>query len=97
MFDDFMNAEMLTTFAGLAGAVLIIVQFTKSIVKKRFGDSFIRIYAFIISLILTIVFGRNSFNAEGIVLSLINAMLITVTSFGGYEMMADPMAQGKRK
>ena len=97
MFDDFMNAEMLTTFAGLAGAVMVIVQFTKSIVKKRFGDSFIRIYAFIISLILTFIFGKNSLNAEGIVLSIINAMLITITSFGGYEMMADPMAQGKRK
>lgn len=97
MFDDFMSVETLTTFAGLAGAVIVIVQFTKSIIKKRFGDSFIRLYAFVITLILTFIFGKNSFNAEGIVLSIINAMLITITSFGGYEMMADPMAQGKRK
>lgn len=97
MFDDFMNAEMLTTFAGLAGAVIVIVQFTKSIVKRRFGDSIIRLYAFIISLILTFIFGRNNLSAQGIVLTIINAMLITITSFGGYEMMADPMAQGKRK
>lgn len=97
MFNDFMSAEMLTTFAGLTGAVLVIVQFTKSIIKKKFGDSFIRIYAFIISLVLTFVFGRNSLNSQGIIISIINAMLITMTSFGGYEMMADPMAQGKRK
>ena len=34
MYNDFMTIEVLATFAGLVAAVSIIVQFTKSIVKK---------------------------------------------------------------
>ena len=43
MFDDFMTMELLTTFVGLTTAVMLIVQFTKTIVKKRFGDGFVRL------------------------------------------------------
>ena len=34
MFDDFKTMDIMTTFIGLTTAVMIIVQFTKSIVKK---------------------------------------------------------------
>lgn len=97
MFSDFMNMEMLTTFTGLTGAVIVIVQFTKSLIKKRFGDHFIRLYAFIISLILTFIFAGIKFNIQDIVLNTINSMIISVASFGGYEMIADPMAQSLRR
>lgn len=93
MFEDLMTTEVLTTFAGLTSAVIVIVQFTKSIVKKKFGDSFVRLYAFIISLILTFIFARRGNQLQGIVLTVINAMMITISSMGGYEMIADPMAQ----
>lgn len=59
MFEDFMTAEILTTFAGLTTAVIVIVQFTKSLVKKKFGDSFVRLYAFIIALILAFIFVKK--------------------------------------
>ena len=36
--NEFMNYETLATFSGLAAAVAIIVQFTKSIIKKQFAD-----------------------------------------------------------
>ncbi len=87
-----MTAETMTTFVGLTMAVLIIVQFTKSIVKKRFGDSLVRFYTFIIALILTFVFARES-GLQGILLTIINAIMITVASFGGYEIISDPMAE----
>ena len=51
--NEFMNYGTLATFSGLAAAVAIIVQFTKSIIKKQFADYSIRIYAFIIALVLT--------------------------------------------
>ena len=41
-----MTPEVLTTFVGLVLATNIIVQFTKSIIKKQFGDEFVRLYAF---------------------------------------------------
>lgn len=93
MFDDFMTMDILTTFAGLTGAVIVIVQFTKSLIKKRFGDSVIRFYAFIIALILTFIFAKKDGGFQGIILNIINAIMITIASTGGYEMIADPMAQ----
>ena len=97
MFEDFMTMEVLTTFAGITGAVIVIVQFTKSLVKRRFGDHFVRLYSFIIALLLTFLFAREGSNIEGIVLTVINAMVITIASMGGYEIIADPMAQSIRK
>lgn len=93
MFNDFMSMETLTTFAGLTGAVMLIVQFTKSIVKNNLGDSFVRLYSFLIALILTFVFARQGNQVQDIILSIINSIMITMTSMGGYEMLTDPMAK----
>lgn len=97
MFEDFMTADMLTTFAGLTTAVIVIVQFTKSIVKKKFGDVFVRIYTFFIALLLTFIFARKGLKLDGIVITVINAIIITIASMGGYEILADPMAQKIRR
>jgi hypothetical protein len=97
MFDDFMTVDVLTTFTGITAAVIVIVQFTKSIVKKKFGDHFVRLYSFIVALILTFIFARQGSNIEGIVLTVINAMVITIASMGGYELLADPLAQSVRR
>ena len=93
MFNEFMTMDILTTFAGLTGAVMLIVQFTKSIVKNKFGDSFVRLYSFIIALILTFIFARQGNQAQDIILTIINAILITISSMGGYEMITDPKAK----
>lgn len=93
MFNDFMNMEILTTFAGLTGAVMLIVQFTKSIVKNKFGEPFVRLYSFIIALILTFVFARQGNQVQDIILTIINAIMITIASMGGYEMISDPKAK----
>lgn len=96
MLDNFMTAEMLATFAGLVAAVSIIVQFTKSIVKKNFGDGAVRLYAFIIALILTFIFAKSGQGIEGVVLTIINAILISIAAMGGYEVVADPKAEKKK-
>ncbi|MDU5083486.1 hypothetical protein [uncultured Tissierella sp.] len=88
-----MNLEKLINFAGLVAAVSLIVQFTKSIVKKKFGDSMVRIYTLVISLILTFIFARSGGGIEGITLTIINSILITITSMGAYEMTVDPKAE----
>lgn len=97
MFNDFMTPDVLTTFVGLTGAVIVIVQFTKSIIKRKFSDTFVRFYAFIVSIILTFIFADHDANIKGILLTVINAMMITIASFGGYEMIADPLAESQRK
>ena len=97
MFNDFMTPEILTTYAGLTGALIIIIQFTKSIVKRKFGDSSVRLYSFIIALLLTSIFASHGWGFKGIMLTIINAVMITIGSTGGYEMLADPLAQKTRR
>lgn len=92
MFSDFMDMGFLTTFAGLTGATMLIVQFTKSLIKNKLGDSFVRLYSFIIALILTFVFASKGSGAKDIILNIINAIMITITGTGGYEMLTDPLA-----
>ena len=96
MFDGPFTIDMLTTFTGLTGAVMLIVQFTKSLVKNKFGDSYVRLYSFIIALILTFIFKRSGTSPQDIVLVVINAIIITITSAGGYDILTDPMATRKR-
>lgn len=96
MYNDFITIETLATFAGLVAAVSIIVQFTKSLIKNRFGDAAVRIYTFIISLILTFIFARSGQGIEGIVLTVINSIIVAITAMGGYEVIADPKAEKKK-
>lgn len=96
MYEDFMTPEILTTFVGLVLATNIIVQFTKSIIKKQFGEGYVRLYAFIIALILTFLFSKIGEGFQGIVITIINAILITMAALGGYEMISDPMARKRR-
>jgi len=88
-----MTTETLATFAGLVAAVSIIVQFTKSLIKNKFGDVAVRIYTFVIALILTSIFARSGAGIEGIVLTVINAIIIAMTAMGVYENIADPRAE----
>ena len=97
MFNDFMTTEVLTTFVGLVGVTSLIVQFTKWIIKKQLGDSYVRLYAFMVALVLTFVFARNTNGLEGIVLTIINSVLVTITAMGGYEVVKDPMAMKVRR
>ena len=96
MYNDFITLEMLATFAGLVTAVTLIVQFSKSIIKNRFGDAAVRLYTFIVALVLTFAFARSGLGIEGILLTIINAIIISVASMGGYEVIADPKAEKQR-
>ncbi|WIV11866.1 hypothetical protein [Proteiniborus sp. MB09-C3] len=96
MSNGFMTIEMLGTFAGLVAAVSIIVQFTKSIVKNKFGDAYIRLYTLIIALILTFIFAKPGQGIKGIALTVVNSVVVSITSIGSYEVISDPKAM-KRK
>lgn len=95
--NDFMSIDMLATFTGLVTAVSIIVQFTKSVIKKKFSDYSVRIYTWIVSLILVSVFSDIDLTAKGILLTIINSIIIALTSMGTYEVIADPKAEKKRE
>lgn len=90
--NEFLTLEYLGTFVGLTFAVGLIVQFSKSIIKTKFGDGLVRLYTFVVALILSFVFANNGFGAQGIILTIINSILISTSAMGGYELIADPKA-----
>lgn len=96
MYDNFITVEMLKDFMGLVLSTSLIVQFTKSIVKNKFGDVAVRLYTWIIALVLTFIFARNGQGIEGIVLTAINSILVATSAMGGYEIIADPKAEKKK-
>ena len=93
MMDNFMTLEMLSTFAGLVIATGLIVQFRKDIVKSKFSDIYVRLYTFIISLILTFVFACTGYDIDNIILTIINSIIVSITAMGGYELISDPKAK----
>lgn len=97
MFEEFMNTDTLTTFAGLTTAVILIVQFTKFLIKRKFGDVAVRLYSFVIAILLTFIFINGGNSPKEIIVTIINAIMITISSMGGYELIADPMALKTRK
>ena len=94
--NDFMTPDTLSTFAGLVAAVSIIVQFTKPLIKKNFIDGAVRIYTFVVSLILTFVFASTGQGLQGILLTVINSILVSLTAMGTYETIADPKAEKEK-
>lgn len=92
MYDNFMTVETLATFAGLVAAVSIVVQFTKSLIKEKFSDVYVRLYTFAIALGLSFVYARAGSGADGIILTVINAIIVSVAAMGAYEIIADPKA-----
>jgi hypothetical protein len=95
--NDFLTVGLLTTFAGLVLAVALIVQFTKSLLKRQFVDVSVRLYAFVVSLVLTFIFAPAGSGVQGIVLTILNAVLVCMAAMGGYEAIADPLAEKQRQ
>lgn len=95
MPNEFVTAEYLFTFAGMILVLSLIVQFTKSLVKKTFTDQMVRVYAFLWALLLVGVmyWNQGQFDAAGreiattILLGLINAIIVTLAAMGGYELV----------
>jgi hypothetical protein len=95
--ENYFSAQQLGTFAGIAIATNIIVQFTKSIFKRRCKDYVIRIYTFVVTFILSFIFIPHQNTPKDIVLLIINSILICMASFGNYEIFKDTYRSTKNK
>lgn len=91
--EDFFTLEALATFAGITTVTSLIVQFTKGLVKKQFDDYVVRIYAFIVALVLNFIFAPAGSGVQGVALTVLNSVLVTLTAMGAYEAFTDPLAQ----
>ena len=96
MYNDFFTVEMLATFAGLVAGVTLIVEFTKPMIKENLADGWVRLYVLGISLLLTFAFARSGTGVQGILLTIINSILVALTSMGAYENIADPRAEKEK-
>lgn len=96
MANDFITADVLATFIGLTAGINIVVQFTKNPIKARWGDGAVRVYSFVIALVLAFIFTDFGSGVQGVALTFLNAILLAAASTGSFEMIKDPKAD-KRK
>ena len=100
MFNDFITIDFLYTFGGLLVVLGLIIQFTKGLLKQYFDDVAVRWYTFAwaFALILIVYWSQGLFDAAGreiwmtLVLALLNAIILTLSALGGYEVLSDPKA-----
>ncbi len=97
IINDFLTADLLTTFWGLIAGTVLVVQFTKPLVKDRFSDVAVRVYTFIISLILTFVFAKQGTGIQDIILTVLNAITVSIGAMGSYEIIVDPFAEKEKE
>ena len=80
--DNFLTWEVLLTFSGLVSAVYMVVEFTKEIkiikkIKTKYWSYFIALI-----LIITTNFVNETFNYKDIIIYLLNAIVISLSSNG---------------
>lgn len=80
--DTFLTWEVLLTFSGLVGAVYMVVEFTKEIqlikqIPTRYWSYFIALFLLITTNLVT-----GTFNYKDIILYLLNAIVVSLSSNG---------------
>lgn len=91
--ENYLSAQELGTFAGITIATNVVVQFTKGILKRRCKDYVIRIYTFVVAFVLSFIFIQHQNTLKDIILLILNSILISMASFGNYEVIKDTYAK----
>lgn len=91
--NEFVTAEFLGTFAGLVTGTGIVVQVLKYILSDYITDVMVRPIVFVIATLLTFIFIGDLSDVQGIVLTILNSLLITLSASGAYEYITDPKAK----
>ncbi|MCG8400229.1 MAG: hypothetical protein MJA84_01390 [Firmicutes bacterium] len=95
MPSNLITLEYLATLSGMVATVSIIVQFTKSFIKRRWPDWVVRLYVLGWALILQafLLYIRSDFTVETVGLAILNGILVSVTAIGSYEIFVDPKCE----
>ena len=92
MTEQFLTWGDLATYGGAVMAVLIITEFTKDLPGIRRIPT--RLWAYMIALVLLVtatVFTGDRVRAEDILLSIINAVLVTMAAMGSFHAVQEPV------
>ena len=97
--DNLITLDYLSTFGGMVAVVVLITEFTKDLIDKAFKGLPTKYVAFIYSLILIIGYQimSGTFDISKLLLTFINAILITMTAQGGYEWVFKPIEEKSNK
>lgn len=95
MQNDFFTTKTLATFAGMVGAVSLIVQFTKGFFKSSVPDWVVRLYTLLVAVAVQffVLYIGGQLTVETVGLGIINSVLVATSSMGAYETIADPGAR----
>jgi hypothetical protein len=93
--NNFITLDYLSTFVGMVAVVVLITQFTKELIDKVAKWLPTKYVVFIYALIVIIGYQimSNTFDISKLLLTIINAMLLTMTAQGGYEWVFKPIEQ----
>jgi hypothetical protein len=93
--DNFVTLDYLGTFAGMVAVIVLITQFTKDLVDKISGKIATKYLVFTYSMIVLVAYQvmTGTFELSKVLLTIINAMLLTMTAQGGYEWVFKPIEQ----
>lgn len=91
--DKFISIDYLSTFVGMVAVVVLITQFTKELIDKVVKWVPTKYVVFAYSLIVYVGYQlmTSNFKVSEILLTVINAMLLTMTAQGGYEWVVKPL------
>lgn len=93
--DNFITLQYMGSFVGMVAIVVLLTQFSKDLVDNVAKWLPTKYVVFIYALI--VIFGyqlmSNSFDSTKILLTVINAILLTMTAQGGYEWLYKSVEQ----
>ncbi|WP_097027672.1 hypothetical protein [Clostridium peptidivorans] len=97
--DNLITLDYLSTFGGMVAVVVLITEFTKELIDKVFKGLPTKYVVFIYALIIIIGYQimSNTFDMSKLMLTIINAILLTMTAQGGYEWVFKPIEQKSHK
>jgi hypothetical protein len=97
--DNFITLDYLSTFVGMVTVVVLITEFSKELIDK-FAKGLPTKYVVFLYSLLTIVgyqIMSDTFDPSKLLLTFINAIILTMTAQGGYEWTFKPIEQRKKK
>ena len=96
--NEYFCIETVKTFSGMVSAVMLIVQLTKSIIvnSSKIPDGYVRLYTLFWALLLqgTVIYIKlGHFTIETSFLGFLNALVVTASATGIYEVATDIKAE----
>lgn len=82
-FNDFLSVDYVASYLGSIVVIMLVTQFVKEL--PWIAKLPTKYLVFIVALVHLMIFVRPVYTLEAVALTLINALLLTLTATGGYD------------